>query len=57
MKVGDLVWVKPLEKMGVVSHIQPPIVQFPAEFIKVDFFDGTKASDFLARMLTIISEK
>ena len=56
MKKGDLVWVKPLKKQGIIVRIIPPTIRYPVEFVKVQFFDNTPVDDFLKSMLSLVSE-
>ena len=42
MSIGDYVWVRPVKRGGIVTHIQPPSVVFPTEVIVVDFMDGSE---------------
>jgi len=36
MKKGDLVWVIPEKKHGIITQTMPPTVLFPAEFVTVN---------------------
>ena len=56
MSVGDYVWVNPVKRAGIITHIQPPSVIFPTEVMVIDFMDGTEPIPFFPSMLNILSE-
>jgi len=55
MKKGDLVWVIPEKKHGIITQTMPPTVLFPAEFVTVKFFDDARPEDYLKRLVKVIS--
>ena len=55
MTEGDLVWVIPEKKYGIVTQINPPTVLFPAEFVTVRFFDRAEPHEYLKRLIKVVS--
>ena len=56
MGIGDYVWVRPVKRGGIITHIQPPTVVFPTEVIVVDFMDGSEPLPFFPKMIDILSK-